>query len=361
MTDIAAELSEYRNAIFVLVGVIVFLILVFIVVNFYMDSFKRRDIVDFLGEPVMPDSYFLKEADRCYRHFAKTMMLQQHGSDADLFCRKMRDRLKPLFFMQQTSGGSYPVLYIAPQFAEFILQQPGHHTAGEVFKFMKAYVKHMYHDVSGISHVDAEFESYLVNNVVDRVMMTDAAQKEVQRRIEESVPVPVICEQNHDADVYAEEKKELSRRLALSSFNCAVRDIKLHDGVGMVPQRDGYLSRQVYDMLCGLKIYTQQKIKGMVHLDEASVLDCEGCYVVLNTFNARYFVGRSDMMFTRVYELVTSYDSGACASLKQDVNEGHLVLVKFVPLEQTGYTDAVKLQRGLVLSYDCRHDRGYNR
>ena len=25
--------------------------------------------------------------------------------------------------MQQTSGGSYPVLYIAPQFAEFILQR----------------------------------------------------------------------------------------------------------------------------------------------------------------------------------------------------------------------------------------------
>lgn len=356
MADIVTELYEYRVILFILFGIIAFLIFSIVVTIKYMDSFKRQEIDPFLIQPITSDSYFMKEADRCYYYFAKSAAFRQRGNDTNSFYSKIRDKLKPLLFELKDSK-----LYISSQFSEFILQQPGRHIVGEFFKFCKAYVKYMHHDVAGINHMDAEFEANLVSDVVDRVMETEAARQEVERRIGEAVPVPVISDNSNDVDIYAVEKKELMRRLSLSTFNCAIRDIKLHDGIGMIPANECYLKHVLYNMVCKLRIYTQQKIKGMVHSEEASVLDCEGCYIVLNTFNSKYFVGRSDMMFSRVYGMVISCNSDPCAELVSDLNDGHLVLVKFVPLEQSGYTDIVKMQRDLVLAYDCRQGNGYNR
>jgi hypothetical protein len=201
-------------------------------------------------------------------------------------------------------------------------------------------------------HRSPEFERSLTEAVVKRVMETDEAQELKQVMLAEAA-------KQHESD--DAEKEVLYKRLATVSYNAAVKDVKLHDNRGINPVSLSYLRPKFLSVLCGLKVYTHQKLLSMEGTNEAYSLDAEGCYIVYNTFNNKYFVGRSDRMFRRVHELLASKDFSGCVELKNDINSGHFVLVKFVLLKDSGYSKSARLQRDLILSYDCRQGRGYNK
>ena len=360
ISDIFSEsIPETKVLLGVFLSIAIFGTLIYVIVYKINSSFKRQKLFDYLYEPLAPDGYFLDEVWECCDYFAHVMMMRQHGSDIELFRTRMSEKIKPLFFKRiLDEDDEFDKAYFSSQFADFVMAEWSDAYVSEFQKVARAYVDRMYEFDQSITHISPQFEKKLINDVVNAVMETEEAkqvQLEVQQQqlLETAQAEVTIVEDTR-------EKDELFRRLAVASYNCAIREIKLNNNRGLNPTSFDYCPNVFLMKLCALKVYSQQKVLSLCR-ESRDTLDCPGCYIVYNTFNSQYFIGKSDRMFSRIYDLLTQVDCKGCSALNRDINSGHLVLVKFVKLADSGYTSLAKLQHDLILSYDCRQDKGYNK
>ena len=348
--DFATNLISYKTIGVGAVIVGILFIGILVGVHLYDASFKTKPLSSVLYGEIAPNSYFQQQAELSCVYFTKLVMRYQQGNDFDLFYNKLMPRIKPLFFNQKVENNSVKI-YFSNSFIEFVENGYENPLIGQFPKIAKDYLKSVV-TVDDDLHVDSNFEQVLIDDVVTTVMTTQEAQKQQAEMISE-----IIADAT---EIDTSQKDALMKRLISASYNCAVKDIKLHGNKGLNPNDLSILKKNTLQVVCDGKVYTHQKL--LTLSDECRAeLDVEGCYIIFNTFTNKYFVGKSDTMFSRVYSMLTSPEGNGCQALKSDINMGHLVLVKFIRLGDTDYKDVTRLQRDLILSYDCRQDKGYNR
>lgn len=335
-------------AICICIGLFVICVPIGLIIRY---SFRNQYLVDWLEDPIPDYSYFMTKLEKCCTKYAYRMMYSCNGSDYELFYNKMREKIQPLFFRPVTTEDHWDKWYFSSQFKSFVLNNWSESKVRDFYSVACMFMDYMWQDFSHVQYVSHDYIEGLTRDVVNKVMQTEAA-RELQRQI-----LNEVATQN---EIDTKEKDELTKKLIVASYNCAIRDLKLHNNRGLNPVNTDRLTDDFVEKLLSYRVYTQPKLLSMASDDEAVDLHCPGCYIIYNTFTGKYFVGKSDSIFVRVYTLISSSYCEECLALKKDIESGHLILVKFVKLEDSGYDDLSKLQRDLILSYDCRQDKGYN-
>ena len=311
---------------------------------YYRSSFKQEDLVSYLDHSVSLQGYFYSEFLRyCNKMSVKLSESHVVGNEA-VIENSLRSKLMPMLFAYEPDEDA-DALYFSPMFCDYVINIGGDVRVGQFYSILKQYVISRQQLFVPESHKVSEFEKMLYDDITSRVL-SDI----------DLVPSDVLT----DKETVDAENAVLRKKLKHASYNLAVRDIKLHSNKGILPVRDEYLQKRFINYLADMRVYTPINVISMYD-EDCRDFAVTGCYIIMNTYNNKIFVGSSDNIFSRVYALLKDKNCGACPQLRADIENGDLILVKFVPMDPRMYSDVRRMQRDLILAYDCAGDRGYNK
>lgn len=351
--DIVKDLMDYLITGPLLIVLVLLLLCIFVPLIysvFRFSGFGGEHLIDHVYDEIKPNDYFSMELEKCSLKFAQKMMKYHHGSDFEPYRRKMWKKLKPLFLCQTyDEKRNRIVVTFSPIFIDFVGSQLETLLVRDFYMVATDYIRYMHKDLPVVVHKSSEFEEHLSEMLLnelrtaDNIYNAELETAELQKKMDE--------DENSPANV----KKRI-----VVAYNATIQEIKSHNNRGLNPIVINILKDSFLVKILSLKVFTQQKLFDMTS-DNAMEFNDKGCYVIYNTFTRKYFVGQSDTMFTRVCTIITSPTAKACVELKNDIDLGHMILVKFISLQDSGYTDINRLHRDLILSYDCRQPKGYNK
>lgn len=341
----------FQNPIIIFLISLFVLFCVFLIIKFIRSfGFEGELLFDHLSDSILPNSYFVVELERCGIDLAHKMMKYHHGSDFEPYRRKMLKKIKPLIFVQSSNPNQNWIQFeFSDLFKDFVNEYFETSVVKDFYKVVSSYLQYMYRDVPVVVHKNTEFEQSLTESLVSEMRLAeDMYHSEVESALESK---------RLEAD---DNSLENVKKRIITAYNFTIQEIKSHNNRGLNPVKIDILNDRFMVKLLSYKVFTQQKLFDMTS-EQAMDFNCQGCYIIYNTFTKKYFIGQSDTMYNRVHTLLTSSSVKACASLQSDINAGHMILVKFVRFEDTGYTNINALHRDLILAYDCRQEKGYNK
>lgn len=295
------------------------------------DVIRRRAIYDF-------ESRFEMYRDR-------------KGNDRPEFIQYFSDISRewwPFIFEEYTDvENDITVYFTNPMFVEWLKDCD---TAYQLDDFEKAVWRYMkVIDKQRQAAIEEEYAEY-ERALQERQSKIDQEDEQIRQGIVKSI-----------AAVKRRKEKAVTKAVIVDRYNRCVQDIHANEDHGLLPDRPQSIPIALYRYLYGARIYGNQQIHRMMDDAKWDSLSAKGCYIIFNTFNGKHFVGKSENIYADLKLCLHGQGVGDQMPFRKDLLVGHMMLVKFVVLSESGISDLNVLHEALCRSYKSFDPIGYNK
>lgn len=278
--------------------------------------------------------------------------------------RKLHIQYYNMIFQHYETQGAFgrvkKVYFANPEFLEWLKMQSKQYQTQD---FVNAVVTYMHYIECEIRETFGDVENVYVNEdgyVVDeKGNRLESIQEKKERLEKEDAETQEDIMKSYQ-EVKTKKDIDSSRKKVVDRYQQCINEIKANGGRGLMPEKPQSIPVALYQMLYSLKVYGDQQINRMMSDSRWDTLSETGCYIIYNTYNGKSYVGMSD----NIYSAIKSYLNGKMSdnndAFRKDIAAGHKVLVKMVPLHNSGYADINHLYEALSRAYKVQSSAGYN-
>lgn len=252
------------------------------------------------------------------------------------------------------------VYFTNPEFLEWLRSQTKQY---QVQDFVKAVVTYMrYIECELKRNFDTDDDIYLDKDgyAIDRDgNRLESIQERAERLAAEEKATTKDIAKSVQAIKSKKDSKEV-RQKSIERYQRCIDHVKENGGKGLLPDRPQSVPTVLYHSLYSLKVYGDQQIARMMYDDRWDHLSEAGCYLVYDTYNGKYFVGKADNIYPALKSCLDVTPGHSNNAITPSLIAGHRVLVKMVPLQSSGFSDIDKLYEALIRAYKAYAPVGYN-
>lgn len=340
---------------------ILVLSIIYIIINVRHTRFMKDLLVNHLMDIIEPNSFYERELEQCYTNLVirifnakKRKIYKKNGEITDKFIEyrnEMRRKIKP-YIVDIKLGDRYvyPKSCFHQDFCDWI---KSHYSAALVSDFYDIVIIYVSYKMQQLNMqvTNENINEYL--DVQSSALSNDVKEIMFETNIEK-------CLSNNVKTIYSnDEQLKSDKKAYIAAYNACIKQIKLSQGIGLVPVCTEHISKSFYDYLCSLKVISQQKL--LRENENNNVTSEEGCYIIYNTYTKKYFVGKAKSPLSRVYLVLNRKVLTNSVLLSYEFSLGQMMLIKIVPLNGSGYHTLTDLQKALVRAYNTLNPNGYNR
>lgn len=350
-TDIDFAVVAIAVVLLVLIAILLFL-------GNKVEQHKKDLLIEHLSDEIRPNDFYEHELNDCYIELAirifewhRKAIYTRDGeyTHAFLECKdEIRSKFKPKVTTQFVKRFSVfspgVVLYFSDEFREWIECNYSDATVNDFYDVLLSYFDYL------LDNDEIDIGIVLIENQVMTLeeddLDTECDAPDMSEEIDEIV------------DDTKNDILKMQHKVYVDAYNEQIQIIKANSGRGLLPVHTNHISSEFNKYLSTRKVYSQQKF-----LSECESLtpDSEetGCYIIYNTYTGKYFVGKSNTPMLKAYSFLTG-STPSNSLLPHEFSTGHMVLVKVVPVVDSGYVSASALQKALVKCYHSMYPFGYN-
>ena len=197
------------------------------------------------------------------------------------------------------------------------------------------------------------------NIIVNGSTNEEQEKHELQFKLEQEEEDAVRRELSYNIIKMKKEREaEGEKSAVLYRYKQCVQNIHDNGDHGLMPDRPQSIPVALYREIYEARVYGHQQIYRMINDVKWNNLSAKGCYIIYNTFNGKHLVGKADNLYADLKACLLG--SSMISDFRRDLMKGHMLLVKFVPISNSGMSDINVLYEALCRAYKAFIPSGYN-